>query len=431
MINKGSGRFGRLWLDKITGNAFLMNILGTFSTRIFLILIGLVGSVLVARSLGPSGRGLVAVASTIGAIGIQFGNLGLHASNTYYVAKDKKLLNALLGNSFVIALGVCGTATFMVYLVFTLWPKISPIQGTLLVMSLISVPLGLLYLLLQNLLIGINEIKQFNLIEVVSKIFYTLAILLVIGSGWISANTIYVVVLATSVIGILWAWLVLKRHLSSRLAVSKQVFNQTFQYGIKAYVVALLSFLVLKVDLLMIQYLLDTESTGYYSIALTLADYVYMLPVVVGTILFPKLAAIESVQERWAFTAKILKPFTLFMVVFIGVTAIMSKPLILLLFGEEFISSLSAFLWLLPGILFLSINTILMNYFASLGMPKNTIYSTATATVANIIFNFILLPEYGIIGASISSVICYGLMLIFSVVYLYSQKKLGERHEIK
>ncbi len=85
------------------------SIVETYATRILLIAIGFATTVIISRTLGPSGRGLFAVAAAIGAIGIQFGNLGLHASNTYYVAKDRELLPVLVGNTLAWHTSCCRT----------------------------------------------------------------------------------------------------------------------------------------------------------------------------------------------------------------------------------------------------------------------------------------------------------------------------------
>ena len=91
-----SGQTRFLWQSslrmyrKVLNSTFLLNVAETLLTRIVMIPIGLITSVILARVLGPEGRGLYAVAATISAIGEQFGNFGLHASNTYYVARDKK-----------------------------------------------------------------------------------------------------------------------------------------------------------------------------------------------------------------------------------------------------------------------------------------------------------------------------------------------------
>ncbi|MDX1389259.1 MAG: hypothetical protein R3344_08715, partial [Acidobacteriota bacterium] len=87
---------------------FVQKVIETFATRILLIGIGFATSVLIARILGPEGRGLFAVAGTIAAIGIQFGNLGLHSANTYSVARDRGKLPGLLANSLLVGFGLGG-----------------------------------------------------------------------------------------------------------------------------------------------------------------------------------------------------------------------------------------------------------------------------------------------------------------------------------
>jgi len=110
-----------------------------------------------------------------------------------------------------------------------------------------------------------------------------------------------------------------------------------------------------------------------------------------------------------------------------GFAALLAKPVLGLLYGKEFLPAVPAFIWLLPGIVMLSINTILMNYFAAIGMPPITVYSPMIAVIINIVLNLKLIRSLGIVGASISSVVSYGIMLIASTVYIYMEsKKLNE-----
>src|ERR1700739_153197 len=102
------------------------SIVETYVTRILLIAIGLAITVVVSRTLGPSGRGLFAVATAIAAIGVQFGNFGLHASNTYCVAKDRELLPVLIGNTLIVSLGIGGMAALLAWVLATMQPKLAP-----------------------------------------------------------------------------------------------------------------------------------------------------------------------------------------------------------------------------------------------------------------------------------------------------------------
>jgi O-antigen/teichoic acid export membrane protein len=410
------------YLLQMIASDFVRKVAETFATRIFLIGIGLVTTVFVARMLGPEGRGLYAVAGMVGAIGVQFGNLGLHASNTYYVAQNRNLLPTLLCNTLLVSFVIGGFVSAIAWCVFTLWPSLSPIRGVLSTMALIWIPIGLAYLLVQNLLIGINEIGAYNTIEIVTKIVGLGLISIVILADSVSVEIFFLMSLVSLIISLFWGLKKLKQHLKIFPKPSLKIFKENIRYGIKAYLAGLFSFMVLRSDLLMVKYLIGDEQAGYYSIAATMADMVYMLPVIVGTILFPKLSAISDPVTKWHIARKIATIVAFIMIFFTYVSVLLAEPIIQVMFGKEFIPSAPAFVWLMPGIIMLSINTILMNYFASLGMPSIAVYSPGFAFIINLFLNYKMIPLLGIIGASIASVISYGIMLLFSLIYLYRRR---------
>lgn len=407
----------------VIASDFVRKVAETFATRILLIGIGLVTSVIVARILGPEGRGLYAVAAAIGAIGVQFGNLGLHASNTYSVAKDRELLPTLVGNSLLVSFVFGGSGAILAFIIFSLWPSIAPIQGLLLILGLAWIPFGLAYLLLQNLLLGIHEVRAYNKIELIMQVFTVSLIGLVIAFRAVRVETVFAAGLITLIVSFAWALWGLQTHNRRFLIPSITLFKDNIRYGLKAYLAAFFAFLVLRIDLLMVKYMLGAEQTGYYSIAVTMADMVYMLPVVIGTILFPKLSAMPNSQKKWKFTKKVTAGLGLVIAILAGVAALLAEPVVRLLYGQAFVPSVPAFVWLMPGIVLLSINVVYMNYFASIGMPLITVYSPGTAAILNITLNLKLIPQLGIVGASISSTLSYGLMLAASAIYISYRKK--------
>jgi len=392
----------------------------TFATRILLIGIGLTTSAIVARILGPEGRGVYVVASTIGAIGVQFGNLGLHSSNTYYIAKDRNLLPALLGNTLAVSFGFGGFGAALAWVVFSLWPSLAPVHGTILGLALVGIPLGLAYLLVQNILIGINEVSAYNKIELASKILTVSLISLAILFQAVTVETVFSTGLIALLISFTWALWRLQPYLSKFPLPSLALFKDNIGYGFKVYLACFFSFMVLKSDLLMVQYLLGAEQTGYYSVAVNMADMVYMLPSIIGTMLFPKLSAMPSKEEKWQLSKKVSLVVGVMMTLVAIFAAIIAEPIVRSLFGYAFLPAVPAFLWLMPGIVILSINIIYMNYFGSTGMPLITVYSSSASALFNILLNIKLIPCLGIIGASISSVAAYGMMLCFSLVFIRS-----------
>lgn len=403
---------------RIHASDFVRKVAETFATRVLLIGIGLITSVIVARILGPEGRGFYAVAAAVGAIGVQFGNLGLHASNTYYVAKDRSLLPGLVGNTLVVSFIFGGGGAFAAWIVFSLWPALAPVNGFLLVIALTWVPFGLAYMLIQNLLLGLQEVRAYNVVELTTKILSVCLIALVIALNLTNVETVFFAGLVSLLISFLWALWRLKPYLHKIPLPSLLLFKENIRYGLKAYLAAFFAFIVLRIDLLMVKYILGSEQAGYYSIAATMADMVYMLPVVIGTILFPKLSALSDNRKKWELTKKISYGVGCLMIVLVVAAVSLAKPVMGFLYGKAFLPAVPAFIWLMPAILLLSVNSVLMNYFASIGMPSIVIYSPGVAALLNIILNIYLIPARGCVGAAWSSVAAYGLMLGVSLLYI-------------
>lgn len=401
---------------------FIQKVIETLATRVLVILIGLITTVIVARTLGPAGRGLYAVAATVGAIGVQFGNLGLHASNTYYVARNRQLLPTLLGNSLIVSLVLGSFGAIITWLIFTMFPKIAPVHGLLLILALLWIPLGLAYLLLQNLLLGIQKVRAYNTVELVNKIISVILIGGLIITKLVSVETVFSTGLIALIVGCIWIMWQLTKEIDQPFTPSLSLFKENIRYGIKAYLAAFFAFMVLRVDLLMVKYILGPEQVGYYSIAVSMADLIYMLPVVVGTILFPRLSVLIEPVEKWKLTQKTISAITIIMIVLAISASLLATPMVRLLFGQEFLPAVPAFILLMPAIVFLSVNTICMNFFAAINMPMIVIYSPVLAFTINIILNWIMLPWVGLSGASISSIISYGVMMVLSLRYIKLHK---------
>src|SRR5437763_12584489 len=67
---------------------FRTDVLMMLGSRGIIILATGVGSIVMARRLGPSGRGTVAVAVSLILLLVYFGNVGLNIANPYYAARD-------------------------------------------------------------------------------------------------------------------------------------------------------------------------------------------------------------------------------------------------------------------------------------------------------------------------------------------------------
>jgi O-antigen/teichoic acid export membrane protein len=404
---------------KLFRSDFVLKVSQTFASKLFIAGVNIVGSILISRALGPNGKGIFEAAGALTAVSIQLGNLGLHSSNIYCVAQNRSLLPTLIGNSLVAGFGMGCLLISLFGLLFSIKPELAPVHGALLLWSLIAVPLGITAWLLQNLILGMYEIRVYISLEIAPKLLGLLLIIFAIFSTAVSIE-LFLAISVVIYLGIICVTLrELAKRITTNVKASWSLLKVNLSYGIRAYWKSLFTFLVLQVDILLVQYLLGPEKLGYYSLAASIANMVYMLPTVVGDVLFPRLSAMTSDSEKWAFARKTA---LLVMLVCIGSCTgaiLVAQPAIRLFYGEVFLPAWPAFVGLMPAVILMSVSTIYNNYFAAIGLPLVTVFSPAIALVINILANLLLLPRIGILGASIASIFAYGSMFTFSVIYAH------------
>jgi len=409
----------QLWRG-VAGTELRRDVFESYGTRVLVVAVTFATAVVIARELGPSGRGFYAVAAAVGAIGVQFSNLGLHLSNTYYVARDRALLPALIGNTLAVVFVACVVAVLTgVGLVF--WPKLSPVHGTLLILALASVPVGLAYLFTQGLLLGVNEVRAYNQIECGSKL---LVLALICIPALVHLGTVelfFGLTLLSALVGFFWALLRLRRVSTEPLELSLAVFRQSISTGINAYLILFFGFLVLRIDLLMVKHMLGVTEAGYYSISQILAENTMMFPVVLGSLLFPKLSALKGREEKLQLANKAVLATAALMLPVVVIGALAAEPIISIAFGRSFLPAVAPFVWLMPGTYFLGIETVMVQLLNSEGFPSVIVVAWIVDTIINVGLNLWAIPRYGITGASIVSSACYFVMFLIVLAVVWKR----------
>ncbi len=409
----------RAIIDRAKSSDFIAKILKTLSTRVLIIIIGFITSVIIARTLGPEGRGMFAMAVTVGAFGVQFTNLGLHGANTYYVARDTNLLSPLLGNSLTASFTFGTLISLVAGLFFWVYPSLAPVGGTLLLMALAWAPFGLAYLLFQSLLLGVDDVRTYNRIELVSKSFYFSLLGIIVLTNQITPETVFGGALIALLIRFSWSYFSLSAKIHHAVSCSINLFQKSMRYGVKAYFGSLFIFFLFKIDLLMINNMLGTKEAGYYDIAVNLADIVYILPEIVAIILFPKLCATEGTPEKWKIARQTGYWLAGIMLVICGLAALLAKPAIEIIFGSHFLPSLLPFLILIICKYILTLNIIFNNFIVSIHIPWTFVPFSFCLVILNIILNLTMIERYGMVGAAWATTISFGMLILFNMFYSF------------
>lgn len=384
------------------------------------LLMGLMG-VVVARVLGPVGQGLVATLVAFVTIVLQFGNFGVYASNIRFVSEDRGLLGRAAGTSLVVGL-LLGLVLFLgVVLVSIVFPSVlGDVPLFLLLFFAVSLPFSLLTMFFQGLLLAVDRIRSYNLLIFTrSVLLFFGVVFLLYGLGAGVTELIVFFVLVEVVVCLMH--LVRVYLLSSfRPSVDFEFIKRVFGYGVKVYLVTQLTLLVLKSDIILVNFFVGLREAGIYSVSAKIADLIYMVPATVALIYFPRASALGGGAR--AFTNRILLVLSVFMLVFCGFIFFVAEPLTLLLFGEAYSGSVYPLIVLLPGIFFMSLETIFMNYYASKSMPLFAVATPVLGLLLNVVLNVLYLPVYGIVAAAWSSTVCYTLMFIILAFYYYFRR---------
>jgi O-antigen/teichoic acid export membrane protein len=377
--------------------------------------VGLLSSIVTARYLGPEGRGVLAALSVLTGLALQFGNPGLHAGNVYFVARDPRRAPAVHGNTFVVSLGagaLFGSAAALAAWIRPEWFPGVP-YGLILLTSAV-LPFQFMILLYQNTLLGLNDVTAFNLFEVGNKVitFALLAIYLVaFGGGPGGAVVLF------AGMGVLFgaaSALYCARRVPFRPVLDFALFAEMIRYGARVYASCLLSFLVIRSDLLLVNYFRGIGETGVYSIAVQIADTLLLLPVTIGMILLPRVAA-ERQDRQEGVTARVLRHTALLLTLLCAVVFVLVDPVVRLLYGPGFEGAILATRCLLPGVWALGLNGVLMNHFGAQGMPWVTLAAPLVGLFVNVSLNLAVVPRYGLVGAAVTSSAAYAFMLAVSL----------------
>ncbi len=407
---------------RLVHSDFIQKIIQTFLTQVFLLGINFLSAILISRALGPELRGIYAVAMTISMIGMQFGNLGLHSANTYFVAKDPKILPAVVGNTLATSLILGFFCSLMAWLFCHFYGGIEHIEGTLLYLTIFWIPLGLTSMLFQNILLGIHEVKAFNKSEILYRVFHFLLVVPLILSGLKNLSLLFFVNYLSMTFSLFYIFHRIKKALPGNPYFSVILLKNSLSYALRVYLSCFFAFFVTKCDILFVKYYLDFEQTGYYSVANSAIEIISMFPITIATLLFPKLSAMESESKKLNY----LKKTALF--VFLGTTFIaiclffLAKPVIYLVYGQAYSPAIPIFRCLLPGMVFLSMVSLYSSYFGSIGLPLVSIFSPLAVLLIKISLNHQWVKIWGVQAIAISSTLGYALMFLISFLYLRYRK---------
>ena len=181
-----------------------------------------------------------------------------------------------------------------------------------------------------------------------------------------------------------------------------------FAYGLRVYVAIVLSYLLVRFDLLLVNAFLGRSEAGLYGVAATFADGMFVIPMVISLNLFPRVARGDPIEA----SAEVFRSVAVLYGILCLATIPLASPVITTFFGESYAGAVSLYYWLLPGIYAYGLVSILSSYFVGRGFPRAVMLVWVFGITLNVALNLIFLPGRGAWVASLASSISYGILLV-------------------
>lgn len=411
--------------DRAYGS-FVSGVALTLATRL-LMLVGVVGSgVIVARWLGPEGFGQFAVLNATVAIAMQIGSAGLPSANTYFIAMNRKSIGPLWANAIVFA-AAGGTLLVLAIIVLAkLRPEVfAGLSLRLVAIAALSIPFQLLILLGLNVLLAMDRIGQMNFIDSLAPALALLNAILALVvlraelATLVSFNTAAVIVISGTMV---WAIARLRARQPGwpALRPDGSLFKSTLNYGLKFAIPIMAGVLIFRVDLLIVSHYRGVAEAGVYAVAAQVASLLVMLPAVIATLLFPRVASYQD--QRGELAVQVTRHAS-FVMILICVLAAAASFLLPVIYGARFADAAIQLLILLPGVYLIGIESVLVQHFTGTGLPGAIPVFWLATLALNLGLNFVLIPVYGARGAAAASTLSYGLIFILVAVYFCRKTK--------
>lgn len=413
----GPGR--RAW-DLWRNSKFARNVTSTFGTQLLALLLATLNAAVIARLLGPSGKGILALTVLAPNVFALFLSGGISVANVYYTGQKRFDLPTLSANAtaftvMATALGVVIAAALYASGILT---KLLPgIPLNLLALSMLGLPFSLLNSYFISLLQGRQLISRINLVSLMQRTStVALTLLLVAVMGWGLTGAV-LAVLVSSMVSVAVLGVMLRR-LGARFWPhwNRLVIKTTLKFGLRGYVANVLQFFNYRLDLFLVNYFLGPSSTGIYTVAVAMAEMLWYLPNAVGFVIFPK-AANTTAEVMNRFTPRVFRLTLALTAAGAMALAIIGKPFIEIIYSPAFASAYGPMLALLPGVVLLGGGKVLTNEIAGRGYPQYNSIASGVSLVLTIGLDLLLIPRLGVLGAAIASSIAYIAIFILALVF--------------
>lgn len=423
MVFSGVRTSVQLLLQRIRNhNHILKNSLWLIGSEVVAKLVLFFVVILLARHLGAEGYGKLQFALSFAGVFGMFMDLGMNSLVVRELSRMKERFAVFVPNVIFLKLVLFVASIIIMSGILILVGK--PAQ--IIILSVMACFYYFFYSLIDFLRCVYQAFERMHL-QALSRLFYCIilgagvALLVFKKVGVIAIMAGYVFAIAATSV---FSFILMCRKIGSfQLKIDTAFIRQLLKVVFPFTIISVIAIINLRIDIIMISFFMGDKAVGLYSVAANLLTAVMFVPSYFVASLSPSLNRFFKTDVR-----KLLVMFksVFWLMLLLGVVGglvllVVAKPVLLVLFGAEYSTSV-------PVLQILSVSFFLSFVLFSLGsvcvaIDRQKMYASviAVSVLINIVMNYLLIRSIGISGAAVATIIAQ-LFQVFAIFFFLKHR---------
>ncbi|MEX2547340.1 MAG: oligosaccharide flippase family protein, partial [Chloroflexota bacterium] len=359
---------------------------------------------ILARGLGPEGKGAFVLVLNLSSLAALVLSLGLERSLAVLAARSldvarRASANAALWTLVIGGLGV--VAIIALYgprtgdhaptgLLAPIMPELTPTQlwaGAFALPGEIAFGIGLVGLL------GRQRVLAYNVLRFLRRAGLVVLLVAFVIVGRLDLELVLVLNLVALMVAVAGILLAMARAGMIGTRLSPRLLADQLSFGGRTVVGTLAERLHFRANTFLLNAMVGVAATGVFSVALGLAETLWYLPASFGLVLFSR--AVRGGREGANIASAMTRTMLALMIVVAVPLWLIAPSAVELVYGAPFREAGVALQIMLPGVLAYSVVAVLSNPIIAWGAPGRLTAVLVTGLAANLAANFTLVPQFG------------------------------------
>jgi len=286
------------------------------------------------------------------------------------------------------------------FVITALGPEIVPVPSpALLAIALATVPVSVTTVHLTTVTLLLGRVSVVNRSLVVSAVAQCAALIGLGLADRLSVSTVVWTWVGSTLVTLFMLLPALRPHLGR---VDARLVGRMITAGAQYHVGVAALFLLLRVDVLMLNALTTVTAVGLYSLAVSVGEMTYAGTDALALVLVRRQAEAQ-ISEATDLTIRTTRLAFLTSVGSVSAACVAAPFLIPALYGDAFRGSVVALFALAPGLAAFSVTRVLGPYLLRLGRPRLMSGLSLAALTGNVVLNLALVPRWGIVGCGVAT----------------------------